>query len=180
MHPPFKKKKKKNPTVDRFGAWAQTPNYFQILSNLFHNPLCPRRVGHNVWELWKGTIFFQTALMTPCKHFLILPIFSFLDFQNQISEGISWTRRQFLFLSCLLLQSGCAAGAHVHLCQPEKSCKRVPFGGSLQYRFLQRNMLAWASGKFLMSWNWTLHKTSVLENGNTFKKFQIQAMKSNL
>ena len=72
MHPPFKKKKK-NPTVDRFGAWAQTPNYFQILSNLFHNPLCPRRVGHNVWELWKGTIFFQTALMTPCKHFLILP-----------------------------------------------------------------------------------------------------------
>lgn len=38
-------KKKKNLTV---GAWAQTPNCFEILSNLFHNPLCPREVGHNV------------------------------------------------------------------------------------------------------------------------------------
>lgn len=39
---------KKHPTVDRVGAWAQTPNCFEILSNLFHNPLCPRRVGHDV------------------------------------------------------------------------------------------------------------------------------------
>ena len=42
-----KTKKKKHPTVDRVGAWGQTPNCFEILSNLFHNPLCPRRVGHN-------------------------------------------------------------------------------------------------------------------------------------
>lgn len=168
------KKKKKNLTV---GAWAQTPHCFEILSNLFHNPLCPREVGHNVWELWKGTLFFQTALTIPGMLFLTLPRVEykskFWTFRIKFLKGFPELEDSFSSFPVCSYKVGV-------LQEPRFICadlRRAGRGFPLEWL---SSIGSWASGNFLMSWNWTLHKTSVLKNGNLFKKFQIQVTKSNL